>query len=619
MPKVTIVAKPLVEAIKLDSFSAVTAVVSQAQLRDLNAVDLASALRRTPGVQIARYNPVGAFGGDQGGAIFIRGMGASRPGSEIKTYINGLPFYMGLFNHPILDILPINGMQNITVYKSPQPQISGNNFASISLHTADPVADTVALQGNLRVSGGMFGTFVEQANLTGRTGKLDFGIAQGFARSNGHRSNASGTLRNVMANVGTEINIKWRAEIHLLYVNNLAKDPGDNRAVAPAIAPQYNTDAGMLSAGVVHHYKNVQGEIQLYTNRGVSSWLYQPPPDSNGYYHFNMSGIRWKETIQPWKGGSIFLNLDYDHLGGKDITEASTPAAKSEFKPESFNLVSPNVGISQNLALATNVTIRPSAGIRFYKHNTFHSKWAPYAGLSTTWKQLTVFGNISRGINYPGLEAPLLSLLIPPLGDTWKSLQPETVDHIEAGVQWIPVAITEINLSLFSDKIKNRYIFGFPPVLSIPEFVNLGNYTMKGLELSLRQTIVKQWQFFAGLTLLDPSISNLPYAPKTAITAGINGRIGPVAIVFDGQSQSKVWALNKSRSADATNTEQIDGFTVVNTRISYVLPVLGQQGEAFVNVENLFNERYAYRPGYPMPGIWFQAGVSASFSKLRLN
>ena len=65
--------------------------------------------------------------------MFIRGQGASRPGSEIKTYIDGVPFYMGVWNHPLLDLLPVNGMERISVYKSPQPQSFGNTFGAIDL------------------------------------------------------------------------------------------------------------------------------------------------------------------------------------------------------------------------------------------------------------------------------------------------------------------------------------------------------------------------------------------------------------------------------------------------------------------------------------------------------
>ena len=87
LPNVIVTAKPDVAEIEIDKFSSVSAVITDDTIRDLHAADLASALRNTPGTQISRYNPVGSFGGDEGGSIFIRGMGLSRPGSEIKTYI----------------------------------------------------------------------------------------------------------------------------------------------------------------------------------------------------------------------------------------------------------------------------------------------------------------------------------------------------------------------------------------------------------------------------------------------------------------------------------------------------------------------------------------------------
>ncbi|MGB3988609.1 MAG: TonB-dependent receptor plug domain-containing protein, partial [Minisyncoccales bacterium] len=180
---VIVTARPVVEDVNVDNFSTGSAVITQDQLRDQNAVDLASALRRTPGVQISRYNPVGAFGGDQGGAVFIRGMGVSRPGSEIKTYIDGVPFYMGLWSHPLLDLLPINSMQSITVYKSPQLHVNGNNFASVDLQTQRASQD--GIHGDVRLSGGSFGTFTEQFNLLGRQGDLDWSLSQGHAQSNG--------------------------------------------------------------------------------------------------------------------------------------------------------------------------------------------------------------------------------------------------------------------------------------------------------------------------------------------------------------------------------------------------------------------------------------------------
>lgn len=57
--------------------------------------------------------------------------------------------------------------------------MNGNNFASINLQSLNAVADSVKAQGNIRMSGGSFGTFIEQLNFGGRVGKMDYGIAQG--------------------------------------------------------------------------------------------------------------------------------------------------------------------------------------------------------------------------------------------------------------------------------------------------------------------------------------------------------------------------------------------------------------------------------------------------------
>ena len=178
LPKINVIANPLIESTYLDAYSSTSSIVSQDQIRDRNAVDIASALRTTPGVQISRYNPVGGYGGDQGGGVYIRGLGTARPGSEIKTYIDGVPFYSGVWGHSLLDILPVNGMSSITVYKSPQPQINGNNFASINLTTKSATED--GTHGDGRLSAGSFGTIIEQASVSSKQENMNFVLSQGF-------------------------------------------------------------------------------------------------------------------------------------------------------------------------------------------------------------------------------------------------------------------------------------------------------------------------------------------------------------------------------------------------------------------------------------------------------
>ena len=73
---------PIVESSSIEPTGRID-LVTEEILEAIQAGDLTSALRRVPGVTISRYNPVGAYGGSDGGGIFIRGHGSGRPGANI--------------------------------------------------------------------------------------------------------------------------------------------------------------------------------------------------------------------------------------------------------------------------------------------------------------------------------------------------------------------------------------------------------------------------------------------------------------------------------------------------------------------------------------------------------
>ncbi len=606
-----VVSGPIIEETRVDDFSAVSSIVTERQLRDQNAVDLASALRRTPGVQISRFNPVGAFGGREGGGVFIRGMGASRPGGEIKTYIDDVPFYIAVWNHPLLDLLPVNGMGSIAVYKSPQPHISGNNFASINLETKR--ASEEGLSGNARASAGSFGTFIQQLDVTGKSGSIDYMLAQGYARSDGHRDNAEGELKNVMGRIGKELSPNWHIGAAFLYTDNEAKDPGDNRLPAPAVAPEFNTRAGMFSASVSHRHGGWSGDLRVFHNSGEVEWLNQPAPEGNTITDFDMSGVRWKEVLLPWKNGMLTLGIDGDWMSGEVDFDRIAPAPGLRLDAPTFRIVSPFLALSHDFAVG-GWTLTPSAGVRYYDHSQFESAATPHAGVSLSSGSVTLFANASRGINYPGLDVIALAAQIPALGLSWRELEAEKLNHLEVGAQVFVGDATRIDISLFRDELRNRYVFGFPPdVPPPPRFLNLGDYTTRGAELAVTHAFNADWHLFAAVTLIDQSLDDLPYSPKEAATAGVTGRIGRVSIAVDAQYQAKTLVMSRLRNVTASNTEEVGSFAVFNARLSYPLPVLGSAGEIFLAVENLFDRDYGYRPGYPMPGIGGQLGVSASF------
>lgn len=607
LPDVEVTASPLIESIDIDAYSSSSALITDKQIKDLNAVDIASALRTTPGVEISRYNPVGGYGGDQGGGVYIRGLGTSRPGSEIKTYVDGVPFYSPVWGHSLLDILPVNGMSSITVYKSPQPQINGNNYASINLTSKSAIAEGV--HGEARLTGGSFGTVTEQASVSVKKDNINFVLSEGFMKSNGHRANADGELKNVMGRLGVDFNQNWNAYATFLYTDNYAKDPNPSN-LQNGIAPKYATDAGMMTVGIAHQYENLRGDLKAYYTEGSATWNNSPSFAWRYKQEFDTAGFRFKEEYNPWIGGSILAGLDYDSVSGK-----SNSVTSAMLDMPNLRITSPYFALSQAVVLNDTWSLVPSAGVRFYEHNVYSSKTAPHAGLSLVSDRATFFVNASKGINYPGQEAVAV---VGYAGSNWQTLSANEMNHYEAGFKVRPIQGTQFDASVFHDEVESRWVYSYGSAGARGGYTTSGDHT-NGAELALKQQVGADWLLTAAYTWLDPNSSlNLPYMPKSSIAVGLNGHVGEFKVAFDAQHQTKMYANTATRVFEWSggvlgNTQQVKGFTVANIRVSYPVPALGKKAELFVAAENLFDEKYEYAPAYAMPGISAQLGVSASF------
>jgi iron complex outermembrane receptor protein len=604
---ITITARPVLDAQRVDAYGALSTEVGPEQLRDLNAVDLSSALRRTPGVQVSRFNPVGSFGGDEGGAVYVRGLGASRPGSELKTYVDGLPFYMGPWNHALLDLLPVQGMERISVHKGPQPQSFGNTFAAVDLRPRRGTRE--GLQGDLHLAGGRYGTLIEQATLSGRFGAGEFSLAQGHAESDGHRPAADGRLDNGLLRGSVGLGAGWRIGALLLAADNSVHDPGVEGNPASR-SGRYDTRGTLASVSIEHSHGANHGRLQLYRSKGAAVWD-NPGANSLTRSTFELSGLRWREQFVPWAGGQLDAGLDVDRLQG---SVAFGPFVA--FDNTTLRLNAPYIGLAQTVALGSGWSVQPSGGLRLYRHDVFGNHSAPHAGVVLArGEALALRLNFARGLNFPGLDAALLNAIVPPLAGaplSWKQLAPERMDHAELGVRWSPAAGSSVDLALFEDRLQNRYVFAFPPAVALPSFTNLGAYRIRGAELSWQQRLSPSLSTYSGLTLLSPTLDDLPYAPRRAASLGLTWQQGAWRVSADAQAQGAMFTLNKARADGAPNTARVGGFAVLNLRMALALPVLGPRGEVFVAIENLADREYAYSPGYPMPGRAAQLGVNLS-------
>ena len=617
LEEINVVATPIIEGNVLDRYAGQKTTVTQDQIESLNAMDMGTALRKTPGVNISRYNPVGSFGGGEGGAVFIRGMGSSRPGSEIKTFVDGVPMYMSVWNHPLLDLLAIDPAGSIDVYKSPQPQHFANAMGAINI--VPKQMTSAGYQSKVKLAAGSYETRVVSAETAGNKDRFDYYVGGGYRMSDGHRDHGDGQTRNIFSRFGYQLSNHWDASFFGLYSDNSADDPGAEGADPAEREGTYETRSGLATLNLSHTHNFYEGNIKLYLNSGEGDWLDQPT-DSEGvlenlYNDFKYYGMKIHETAFFGNSGEVTGGLDWEYTEG-DYKKYFSDGTSDHWDGHDFTLFSPYAAFSQRIGNENGLYAIPSVGIRYYHHSDFDEEWSPHAGLVIGYGALKGHLGYSRGVVYPGLDVVVFSEeVIPLLADTWKDLEPETMDHYEAGVSYVFGKTTTADVTFFYNDGKNRYVI-VPPPPPPPVYDNIEEYVTKGVEASIQMCPVADLSLFLSATFISTDPSDLPYAPDITVSCGVNWRFLRVwTLNLDAQYIDDMTVESMARKVDAQNTQTVDDYFVLNGKLSYAFTMKegAVSGEIFAAGENLTDVDYEYRPGYPMPGINGMVGVSFSF------
>lgn len=617
MEEVVVMASPIIEGNRVTDTGNLVTTISKKQIDDLNAQDLPSALRRTPGVVISRHNFIGSFGGGDGGAVYIRGMGSSRPGAEIQMLVDGVPKFAGIWTHPLMDIMSVDIADRIDIYKGAQPVLFGNMTAgAVNIITKTQKEDgfSTRIQG----AGGSFNTLIERIEHGGKIKNTDYYLLQSFKQSSGHRENAGGELQNYFGHIGHQFSDKWKITLTANSTHNAADDPG------PENRPQerqgtFKTEDHLGIVNLAHTYDLVKGDWKVYWNNGEAKWKNQY--DLAGLFHydtftrFNNYGIRAREVFRPWAGGTFTAGADWDCTSGTVTINRELFRPDSSFSRDTFRILSPYLSLGHEFSLIKQWMLIPSAGVRYYSHSDFDTRWAPQAGLVLRDSLTDIHFFYGRGINYPGLYVVAQSNMFWGSNIRWKDLDPETVDHLEAGISRFFGRKVRADLTWFHDKGSNRLIIIASP--APPHYENIATFETQGLEATVTVKPIKNLSLFAGgAWIYKRSPDNLPYAPKWTASAGGNLRLFQyLKISLDTICQDSQYVANNRNLNYGTGISPIDGFWILNGKISWEFSLTKPKltGDVFLAAENLTDVNYAYKKDYPMPGMNCLLGVNIKF------
>lgn len=606
---ITVEDSPIVEGSKLDAFASLVTTVAEQQIEDLYAQDLTSALRRVPGVVISRYNPVGAFGGGDGGAFFIRGHGSSRPGGEIMMLTDGIPRFVGIWTHPLIDIGNIDSVQRADIYRSAQPVLLGN-MAFGAVDMASKRVTSAGAGGRFVGSWGSYDTLVGSFEYGGLAGDLDYFLTAGHRRSDGHRDDADGEISAASGRVGYRFDEHWRLSVFYEHTASSVNDPGAVGGPVLPITPNYDIANDFLLTTVEHGHGAWSGSLKLYLDAGTFDWLQWSGGEQHEFRSITDSmnyGFRWRESVSPWSGGELVLGLDHDLYGG-EFAE-SHPGGDRLATDLTFRNTAPYAMLSHTFSGAVSVT--PSVGVRYNDSRYFGDEWGAQAGLALGVGRHSVYANWAHAFNLPGVWAAV-QYGGWGRGDQWQELQAETVDHLEIG--WLaPLGrAARLTASVFRDEVEDALRF-VPPPPPPPLFANVGAYTVDGVELSLQADPSPRLSLFVGGTLSDADPETVPNLPRSTAVGGLTWLApGDCRLSLDLQWVDDRYILNPRY---ASGSAAVDSYLLANAKFGVPWQLLGLDlgGSLFIFGENLGDEDYEHRLGYPMPGRTIQVGVEVEF------
>lgn len=609
LPTVTVVATPITQEEAVAKDGADTATLSRSQLAQLNAQDLQTALRQVPGVTISRYAPIGSYGGAQGGSVYIRGMGTARPGGEVRMYTDGVPRGSGMWSHPLMDSMPIDFAESVSVQKSPHPARYSDTFGAVDIETRRRREQ--GYEGEVDLAYGRHNTFLSAGSAGIKEGPVDAYGGMSYKYSDGLRDHNMSILKSAFGRVGTDLSDHEHIGFVYQRTDSKVEDPGEEQKPTPR-TDRFDLDTDLYTLRFDTERENLKGYSLLYFERGKIDWwqdgLCKTPAgamDGNAHTEWLNFGFRnfydWNVWKDLWITAGFDLADEYGETETRNVENGKVPFETNG----RLDTISPYLGARYDFRLNDDWTLTPSIGSRYYIHTKYDNEWSPDAALTLDWQEkVQLFVNGSRGVHYPGVYTRAVSA-----DYAAGTLTAETMDYVSGGTKVALDETADVLVTVFHTDAQNRID------KTTKGYLNAGGMRATGVELSGHWRPTDDLAFFAGLTYTNPETSPVSRLPEWMATAGGTWKICDyLKWTLDGQFIDEMYAYSVRSSEEAAELRELDAGFLLNTRLAVPLDSFTPfEGELYLSLENLTNSHYAYYPGYPMDGIMWYLGCKFKF------
>jgi len=485
-------------------------------------------------------------------------------------------------------------------------------------------------------SGGSYLTFLQNAAFGYRTGRFDIFAAQSWMSTNGHVVHSGANQQSYYLNMGLLINPNWNLRLLGNYADALTEQAPYSGQSFDDILSSYRTNSAFSTLTLNNEYNNAKGYIKLYYANTQFKWLDEDLkiPGDWSLQSLQAFGARIKEELKFSEKGFIAAGMDLDwKLMVNEEHNTTSPTVITTFP--AMILYSPYASVSWQFGNKEIWRITPSAAIRGFFHSVWANQISWQGGLALGWKHLDLNFNYSRGLVYPApavIQDLLGNSAVFQITDL-NSVEPEKIDHFEAGITFAPKPShffsCTLDASYFFDNGKNRIIV----TSQVPgNASSVSSFKLQGLELSASFKIfpgklyADTVELFAGSTWYTDlkatdengnSTKQIPFTPVFSLSAGFRW-VFLKHFNLSGDFQFLHNLCTGTMGSSPTFTapaeeDKLDDIFLLNLRLGYNLVQEKWRladSEIFVSVNNVFNTKYEYYTGYIMPGITYMIGFN---------
>jgi iron complex outermembrane receptor protein len=555
-------------------------VISEKDIKKIGDPSVLSLISdRVPGVFVSKRNLLG-FGLAQGsaGQIYIRGTGGN-PNTQVLILLDGRPQFMGLMGHPLPDNYISSNVEKIEIVRGPCSFLYGSNAMGGVVNIITKRQESDGFSVNINQSYGSFSTLIGDAGIGFKSGKIDLYVSVANQQSNGYRPYSEFKLNNGFTKAGYTINKNFSFNIDANLTNFKTYDPGT--VSKPFVNNWVDILRGYAGFSFENKFEKTDGAVKFIYNYGKHK-IY------DGYRSEDRNvSILVYQSARFFKNNIISLGLDYKNYGGKANNIITNMDWGKHFVNEFGSYLQMQQSLLKRIAL--------NGGIRFELNSVFGNEVVPQFGASVQLhKTTTLRATVSRGFRSPTIRE--MHLFPAPNSD----LKPERMWNYEFGLIFNPISNLGFEASAFVNKGENIILTeGVYPNLKL---TNSGNFTKKGVEVSVNYIPLENLSFNSNYSYLDPDMQTFS-TPWHKFFIESSFRYKFVGLNLNVGHISKIYGDNYSR-------KRLTDYTLFNAKLLFY-PANGLT--FFIKGENLLNKEYQTIYGYPMPKATFSAGLNYNY------